>query len=128
MMRRLRLNEEQQIEEEYGVEIDDMEQMFSKNLTKSQIGDDGVTPEQQKKMSAKLRMTSKKMSLRSSEKVLKLKSFNVSNIKKKNTSFMDLEEKKELDQFNSRAQKSRKELQDKFLAQINRSFNPMQML
>ena len=127
-MRRLRLNEEQQIEEEYGVEIDDMEQMFSKNLTKSQIGDDGVTPEQQKKMSAKLRMTSKKMSLRSSEKVLKLKSFNVSNIKKKNTSFMDLEEKKELDQFNSRAQKSRKELQDKFLAQINRSFNPMQML
>ena len=73
-------------------------------------------------------MTSKKMSLRSSEKVLKLKSFNVSNIKKKNTSFMDLEEKKELDQFNSRAQKSRKELQDKFLAQINRSFNPLQML
>ena len=128
MMRRLRLNEEQQIEEEYGVEIDDMEQMFSKNLTKSQLGDDGVTPEQQKKMSAKLRMTSKKMSLRSSEKVLKLKSFNVSNIKKKNTSFMDLEEKKELDQFNSRAQKSRKELQDKFLAQINRSFNPLQML
>ena len=70
-------------------------------------------------------MTSKKMSLRSSEKVLKLKSFNVNNIKKKATGFMDLDEKKELDQFNDRAKKSRKELQDKFLMQINRSFNPL---
>lgn len=87
------------MEEDYGEELEDMdnmEKMFEKSLTNSNVSAGGIRASDQKKMSVKLRMSStKQTSMRASEKVLKLKSFNMNTIQKKSTGFVDLDEKKQ---------------------------------